>query len=204
MFIVLEGLDGSGTTTQTRIISKALQMQGLKVCTTNEPSSGPIGSLIRQVLSSRLVSRGGFSLSTDTMALLFAADRIDHCENIIAPALGRGEIVVCDRYVYSSLVYQVVTSTWGNEDWLKIINQQAIIPNLTLILDATPETCFKRRKDRNSKEIYEVSHLQENLYQAYRNLSFPEHNLVHINGDRTKKQVFENCMQVIKKHLDNH
>lgn len=99
-FIVLEGIDGSGTTTQLSRVSAALRTLGHRVHETREPTGGRIGKLIREQLSDPS------GVSARCLALLFAADRIDHLDREILPALARGEVVVCDRYVMSSLVYQ--------------------------------------------------------------------------------------------------
>ena len=106
-FIVLEGLDGAGTTTQAERIARALRERGSKVVVTRQPSDGPIGTQLRHALTGRLsLPNGRGPLTEDTLALLFAADRLDHLAAIVEPALARGEIVLCDRYVLSSLAYQ--------------------------------------------------------------------------------------------------
>src|SRR5688572_4731702 len=96
-FIALEGLDGSGTTTQAARLADALGARGRTVVRTQEPSHGPIGRLVREALRSL-----DAPLDPDALALLFAADRRDHVASEIEPALARGHDVVCDRYVMSS------------------------------------------------------------------------------------------------------
>ncbi len=121
-FIVLEGIDGSGTTTQAEQIKKEFTDMGLPAHVTAEPTTGPVGAMIRQVLSGRLVTRIGSSASPPgwtTMALLFAADRQDHLESEIEPNLRDGVNVICDRYLYSSVIYQSVSSNKPNSiEWL--------------------------------------------------------------------------------------
>src|SRR5690349_10994916 len=97
-FLVLEGLDGAGTTTQLECLSRALRQRGATVCATREPSDGPVGVMLRQALTGRLGLKGGAPLSHETLALLFAADRMDHLQAEVLPALERGETVICDRY----------------------------------------------------------------------------------------------------------
>src|SRR5579864_7294663 len=106
LFIVLEGLDGAGTTTQLVRLAERLRRAGERVVATAEPTDGPIGALIRQALRRRLVHRDGRALTDESLALLFAADRVDHVAGEIEPALARGQHVLCDRYVLSSLAYQ--------------------------------------------------------------------------------------------------
>lgn len=106
-FIVLEGLDGAGTTTQTERLASLLRSEGHDVVTTREPSDGPVGTMLRQALTGRLgLPQGRGPLAQETLALLFAADRTDHLHARILPALEQGKVVLCDRYVLSSLAYQ--------------------------------------------------------------------------------------------------
>src|SRR6218665_1791663 len=97
-FVVIEGVDGAGTTTQSHRLLRALSERGVEVHMTREPSTGPIGTLLRQALTHRLVTPGGHAMRWETMALLFAADRTDHVQVEIEPALRQGKFVVCDRY----------------------------------------------------------------------------------------------------------
>ena len=116
VFVVVEGIDGSGSTTHTKLLGKALRQRGLKVVETCEPSAGPIGALIRQVLQRRLFvadASGPREFAWSTMALLFAADRMDHLDSTVVPALREGAVVLSDRYDLSSLAYQSVTAPSG-------------------------------------------------------------------------------------------
>ena len=91
-FIVLEGIDGAGTTTQTSLLAARLRRDGVHVRTTREPSDGPVGTVIRQILAGRIVGAGGRAPGWATMALLFAADRMDHVESEIEPFVSAGGI----------------------------------------------------------------------------------------------------------------
>jgi dTMP kinase len=133
--IVLEGLDGSGTTTQRSLLAKALEADGHAVIETWEPTDGPIGAIIRRFL------RGELPLDAATVALLFAADRLDHVRQTIRPALDRGAVVVSDRYTLSSLAYQSVDL---DPRWIAEINREALVPDLTIYLDVPPEVCYAR------------------------------------------------------------
>src|SRR6516165_4543536 len=96
-FVVLEGIDGSGTTTQVARLADRLRGQGVLVRATREPSDGPVGTLVRQVLTGRVVVPGGRAPGWATMALLFAADRMDHVESEIEPVVAQSGVVVSDR-----------------------------------------------------------------------------------------------------------
>jgi dTMP kinase len=166
-FVVLEGLDGAGTTTQARILGERLRAEGRKVHVTAEPSAGPAGALIRQVLSRRVVGgRGGGEFDPAALALLFAADRLDHVAGEIAPKLADGVDVVSDRYALSSLAYQGLTT--GDLAWVEAVNARAAAPDVTLFLRARPAVALRRRRAASLvPEIYEVSEFQREVAKSY-------------------------------------
>jgi dTMP kinase len=164
-FIVIEGLDGAGTTTQSRRLCERLQAAGQPALVTCEPSGGPIGTLIRQMLAMRVVvpHSGGFRpVSRETLALLFAADRIDHVEAEIEPALDAGQLVISDRYYHSSLVYQGDIDEHDHCDqmdytWVKLLNSRARVPALTIFLEASTDLCMSRLTQRGGRQdIFET------------------------------------------------
>ena len=139
-FIVFEGIDGSGKSTQFDGLGKKLKKDDYNVVLTREPTHNrPIGQLIRKILYNHT------SVSEEALALLFAADRTDHTIKKIKPALQRNEIVLSDRYVYSSFAYQGKGMDIElNVDWLKIINRYAIHPDLVIFLDIPPQVGLER------------------------------------------------------------
>ncbi|BDG07668.1 dTMP kinase [Anaeromyxobacter paludicola] len=166
-FLVLEGLDGSGTTTQAERLAQALRARGREVRVTAEPSRGPVGQQARLVLSGRLRGGGGEELDPSALALLFAADRLDHLQAEILPALARGADVVCDRYTLSSLAYQSITT--GDMAWVAALNARARPPDLTLFLEVSPRTALARRYAASAeREIFEVPAFQRKVARAYR------------------------------------
>lgn len=201
-FIVLEGVDGVGTTTHTKLLVNRLQSEGRSSHGTREPSDGPIGVLIRQMLTGRVVvptATGPKGPDWTTMALLFAADRADHVESEIAPLLERGLTVVSDRYDYSSVAYQA-TSAGGSEAtaaWVRTLNQHARRPDLTLILEVPSAVSATRRADRANRELYEDDGLQHRIAQFYKGIAqyFPDDRIVFVNADRpmdlVAKEIFE-------------
>jgi dTMP kinase len=165
-FVVLEGLDGAGTTTQVQRIADALQSEGLPVRITREPSDGPVGLLIRQALTGRLglPHRAG-PLSEEALALLFAADRRDHVDAEIAPALEQGQWVLCDRYLLSSLAYQGSALSMA---WVESLNQTVLVPDVTLFLEVDLTTAARRRQGRGGPaELFEAESRQQKVARAY-------------------------------------
>jgi dTMP kinase len=189
-FIVIEGIDGSGSTTHGKLLMKALKQRGHDVLLTCEPTSGPVGSLIRQVLQKRvhvMAEHGPRAFSWSTMALLFAADRIDHLESEIIPALRAGTWVVSDRYDISSLAYQSVTAPSPEKvvPWIRQLNVHALRPDLTIVLDVPAEIAAERRGSRGSKEeLFERAELQKRLAAVYAEAEslVPGDPLVHVSG----------------------
>lgn len=162
-FIVLEGLDGAGTTTQGRRLVLRLNATNRPAELHAEPTSGPIGRIIRQVLRGEL-SVGG-DLREHIVALLFAADRLDHVGGAIVPALQAGRHVISDRYLPSSLAYQ---SAFCDPAWVATLNRHARTPDLTLFLDVPPDVGLARVAARaGTRERYEVLETLTRVHQGY-------------------------------------
>jgi dTMP kinase len=162
-FAVFEGGDGSGTTTQLNLLKDRFDRGGPSLpplYNTFEPTEGNIGRLIRSGL------RGEISLKPATAAMLFAADRNEHLYGPggIAERCGRGELVVSDRYVLSSLVYQGITC---GEDLPALLNRDFPVPELLLFFDVESETAQKRMENRPVKEIYENLDFQRQVRERY-------------------------------------
>jgi dTMP kinase len=206
LFIVLEGVDGAGTTTHTKLLSDGLRQRGLPVHSTREPSDGPIGNMLRQILAGRVVVpgiRGPRPPSWSTMALLFAADRLDHVEAEIVPNLLDGVTVLSDRYDHSSVAYQSVTGG-GDPDavvWVKELNRHARRPDLTIVLDVPPEIAAQRRIQRGrGREIYDDDELQVQLAAFYLDIDrhFPGDRIVHVDGSRSVQEVAADVMTHVR------
>lgn len=206
-FIVLDGIDGSGTTSQGQRLVTALQAAGISARFTCEPSVGPIGRQIRQLLSG---SGDETSRSWDTLALLFAADRLDHVEREIRPALDAGITVICDRYDLSSLAYQSATA---GEDpglasetlaWIRALNQRALRPDLTLVLDVDPDVAEGRRAARGlPPELFERRDLQRRLALLYARaeLLVPGDRVLHVDANPELSLVAERLWALVSQEL---
>jgi dTMP kinase len=195
-FVVLEGIDGAGTTTQVARLGSRLRADGgLPVRSTREPSDGPIGSLVRQVLTGRIVAPEGRAPGWATMALLFAADRMDHVESDIEPFLATGGVVISDRYDASSLAYQSVSSGSGGNnavEWIRQLNRHAMRPDLTIVLDLAPDVAAERRESRGeAAQLYEQNETQRALALFYRDLAkhMPNDRIVVVDAAGTIEDV---------------
>lgn len=164
LFIVLEGPDGAGISTQAALLQSGLVTRGLKAILTKEPTNGPIGSVIRQALTHRLVYPPDRPIGDDVMALLYAADRLDHVRADILPRLEAGIHVICDRYRLSSYAYQGLTQ---GQEWVRELNSHSIEPDLTFFIDVPADVSQRRIAARGGYvELYET---EERLLPVYKN-----------------------------------
>jgi dTMP kinase len=188
-FITFEGLDGSGLSTQAFELKKYLEKRGYEVYLTKEPTDGLIGSLIRGVL------RKEVKVDSKTLALLFAADRVLHVNNVISPLLNDGVIVISDRYRLSSYAFQ---SLEIDIDWLRNINEKSIASDMTFIIDTPPLICIRRiRKQRFHVELYEEIDKLEKIRKIYHELAKQERNTFLIDGNRPIKTVSSEILKKI-------
>ncbi|MEM2609852.1 MAG: dTMP kinase [Candidatus Bathyarchaeia archaeon] len=187
----VEGLDGCGKTTQTKILVRELKKRGYEAIYTAEPSRGKIGRFIKQYCL-----HGEKRVSSIVEALLFAADRYEHVENEIVPALKMGKIVVSDRYVYSSLAYQGAAGL--SLDWIRKINQHALAPDLAIYIDVEPEIVVKRLKPK--KSVMENLETQRKVREVY--MHFVESGeLVRVNGNKPIKEVAKEILSIVLSRL---
>ncbi len=189
MFIVIEGIDGSGKTTVSRLLASYLRRRNYSVFLTFEPTDGPIGKVIRNYLSS--------AKERDLVyeALLFAADRRWHVVNVISPALKKYDFVISDRYVYSSYAYQQSEDT--PLDWLVEINRGIIVPNVAVFLDVMPEECIRRLKNKSASLT-----LLENidtLRRTYENYMYivERFNMIKVNANKPPNNVLSDILKIL-------
>jgi dTMP kinase len=194
--IVFEGIDGAGTTTQAARLVEWLTARGEATHATREPSTGPIGIELRRIL-------GGAHAPMDpaAVALLFAADRLDHLAREVEPALDRGEWVVSDRYVLSSLAYQ---SLELDRELVAVWNQRARPADLTLFLDVPAEVAAERRRLRGGvEELFDALALQRRVVEGYhRELALLERAggaVVTIDGTAPADEVTEQVRRAVSR-----
>ena len=160
-FIVFEGLDGAGTTTQIRNLARYYEFNKREYFITNEPTGGPIGQLVRQVLQKKVVT------TPDALALLYAADRSDHLYNPsygIVRMLDEGRIVMSDRYFYSSIAYQSVEC---DKSLVRTINNFPS-PEFLIFIDTPVEDCMKRIEKRGEeKELSDREEFPTQVRKTY-------------------------------------
>jgi len=194
VFICVEGIDGSGKTIQARRLVKTLTRKGYDAIYTTEPSKGIYGKIIRNH-----ILQGNSRVPSVVEAVLFAADRVDHIKKEIKPLLKAGKIIVCDRYVYSSIAYQGAADV--NIEWIKEINKHTIKPDLAIYIDVPPEIVINRIKRK--KTVMETLQTQKEVRKIYLKL-VEENQLVNVYGNASIREVAQTIENVVLKFLGKH
>lgn len=204
-FLVLDGIDGCGKSTQITRLVEYFKKKQIPVYGTAEPSQGDIGKLLRQYLK-----KNEAPAAVD--ALLFAADRIEHCANELLPHLEKGELVISDRYKGSSLVYQSIQGKDQQVDlkWMEEINKFSIEPDLTIILDIDPRLTLNRKALANPKlndnlEKFETITFLDQVREGFLNLAQKASaNKVHIiDANQPVDAVFDAILKLLPKKWIN-
>lgn len=191
-FITFEGIDGSGKSTQISLLKKRMEQGEQRCFLTAEPSTGPIGVMIRQCLSGRMKT------DEKTIAALFASDRLDHLLNDtdgICSKINQGIHVICDRYILSSYAYQSVRVPF---DWVRNLNSAAadtLRPDCHIFIDISPETAIERmKKERFHTELFETKDRLTEVRNRYIELIEQlkdEETIIRIDGSQTVEQISE-------------
>ena len=206
LFITFEGGEGSGKTTQIRLLKEAMEQMGKEVLLTREPGGSEGAEKIRPLLVS-----GNANWDALTEVLLFSAARRDHLVNKIWPALKEGKIVLCDRFADSTLAYQGYGRKDDKELQQKLIDLYQMIagdfrPDLTFILDIDPEIGLKRSCDRlgNNERRFEDMDIQfhKNLRQAFLKIAQQDNQRCYvIQTNRSVEDIHQDIMEIIKKYV---
>ncbi len=194
VFICVEGIDGSGKTTQARRLVETLKKHGYDAVYTTEPSEGYIGKILR-----KHILQGDKRVPVIVEAVLFAADRVDHAENEIKPFLKAGKTVVCDRYIHSSISYQGAADL--ELEWISKINDQVVKPDLAIYIDVPPEVVIGRIRRR--KSVMETLHTQKKVRKVYLQL-VKQKQLITVNGNAALEQVAGAIADVALEYLKKH
>jgi len=196
-FIVIEGLDGSGQSTQTNLLNDFLIKKELKIVLTKEPTKdSEAGRKIREVLDKKE------KMEPAQLQELFAQDRKEHLEKEIAPALKEGKIVISDRYFFSSFAYGAASG--ADLDWLMKINNNFLLPDITFLLKVSPEVCIERIQKRNQdseRTLFEEKEKLAKVWNFYKIFPNRFENVVVINGEKSIEEVFEEIKKIIIKEL---
>lgn len=190
MFIVFEGLDGSGSTTQARLLAEALLKRGIEVLQTKEPVDGtPIGNLIRSALKKE------WKVDPKALQLLFTADRAQHLAETIQPAQESGKTVISDRYLLSTVAFGSLSVP---RETLLEWNSSFPRPDLTFLFRLDPKECIARIESRgNTKELFEKEETLRKVWETYEWLveRFPE--IVIIDASQSIEQIHAQCLEKV-------
>lgn len=199
LFITLEGPDGSGKSTISRMLTSYLRQQGSIVTLTREPGGTDISEDIRHII----LDNKNTEMSSTTEALLYAASRAQHVSEKIMPSIQKGKTIVCDRFVLSSLVYQGIARGLGVEK-VKEINDfaiQGVEPDIILFFDIDPEVALTRKTKRKKADRLEKESIEfhNKVYEGYKSLlSLYDEKVKVIDASKSKTQVFEQVKQAIE------
>lgn len=196
IFIVFEGADGSGKSTQIRLLAEYLKSLGADVVNTREPGGCPVAEEVRSIV----LSKDEKKMEAVTEALLYAAARAEHVRQVIKPALEAGRIVLCDRFLLSSLAYQGYGRQLGVQE-VRRINEPAVagcLPDVTIFINISPEQAFKRMNELKERDRLERAGMSfhERVFNGYIELSKSE-DVISIDAQGTKYETHEIIKQKI-------
>ncbi len=192
-FIVFEGIDASGKGTQSVKLVDYLNSIGVNAIYTHEPTStNPIGMLIKDWLDKKIEIT-----SMHAIPLLYAADRYEHVENVIKPALERGTWVIADRYFYSTLAYETAILNGGDDifEWIEMVHKYILRPDYVFYIKISPEESVRRKPKGDRLERIDM---QKKFYSEYEKIVKKYSNIIVINGEQDVNTVFND----IKSKMD--
>ena len=199
-FITFEGCNGCGKSTQLRLLSKYLTENSIPHIFTREPGGGKISEAIREIL----LNGKNMEMTDECEALLYAASRVQHLSDRVEPALSEGKLVICDRYVDSSLAYQAYARGLGL-DFVSKINAFALknyLPDVTIFIDLTPEEAFKRKHGADENDRLEKAGMEfhKRVYDGYKAVAAAEPDRVMcVDGMQTPDEIFADVVKILQK-----
>lgn len=198
--ITIEGCDGCGKSTQLKKLSDYLTEQGVAHIFTREPGGGKISEQIREIL----LNGKNCEMTDECEALLYAAARAQHLNDLVEPALAQGKLVVCDRYVDSSFAYQAYARGLGLE-FVQKINAYALekyLPDLTVFIDLSPQDAFVRKRGADANDRLEQAGLafHQRVYEGYLRLAQANPTrIVTVDGKGTPDEIFQKILIALRK-----
>ena len=197
-FITFEGCDGCGKSTQLKMLSDYLTKENIPHIFTREPGGGKISEAIREIL----LNGKNMEMTDACEALLYAAARVQHLSDRVQPALEEGKLVICDRYVDSSLAYQAYARGLGVE-FIEQINGYALkhyTPDVTIFIDLTPEEAFLRKHGADENDRLEKAGLDfhKRVYEGYKAVAATAERYIVVNGRQTPSEVFADVLKALK------
>lgn len=201
IFITIEGTDGSGKTTQIKNIESYFRENGYEVVVTRDPGGTAISERIREIT----LDPENVRMAKTTELLLYYASRAQLADELIKPSLNEGKVVICDRYIDSTYVYQGYGRGFAKEtiDILNEISLSGVLPDITFFLDISPEVALKRRLKEGSFDRIEKEKMDFHMrvYNGYKALTgiFSDR-IKSIDASKDKEKVFE----AIKNILDDY
>ncbi len=197
-FITFEGCEGSGKSTQVRLLSEKLKADGVDFIVTREPGGSDVAEQIRKII----LDGRNTAMCDECEALLYAAARIQHLKEIVEPALAQGKLVICDRYVDSSLAYQGYARGLG-EQYVSAINSFALeeyAPDLTLFLNISPKAAFERKHGADKGDRIEQLGLafHEKVYNGYLALAGKYPRIYAVDCGGTKFETADRIYKILR------
>ena len=200
LFIVIEGIDGSGKTVQAERLTRFLKSPAMRnrlkkrdVVLTAEPTESPVGALIEKMLTH------AWEVDVRTRQLLFSADRSYHLATKIMPSLKQGNIVISARYFFSTIAYGGVALSIP---WLRAVSSQFPVPDIIFFIDLSPKVAMKRIKiRRNNRTLFEKERFLAKVRANYKNMFRRFPNAYTVDGDQAVEAVFSDIVNVMEKKL---
>ena len=198
-FITFEGCDGCGKSTQLALLNDYLTKNNVPHIFTREPGGGKISEAIREIL----LNGKNSEMTDECEALLYSAARVQHLNDRVEPALKEGKLVICDRYVDSSIAYQAYGRNLGVE-FITKINAYAIkeySPDVTIFIDLSPEDAFKRKHGADENDRLEQAGMQfhKRVYEGYCALANAEpQRVIKVDGKQTPSEIAQNVIRILK------
>lgn len=192
LFVAFEGIDGAGSSTQLELLTKTLRKKGFRILATKEPTNNVVGGLIKGVLTDSV------KLPPDSLQLLFSADRAHHLQREIIPVLAKGNVVLTDRYFFSTIAYGALDL---DRNWLLDLNKNFLLPDFIFLLNVSTKVSIERIK--NSRFEVELFEKEEKLSKVAKNFldlakKFPKNTYV-LDGELSQKEVADQVIEIVKK-----